>query len=180
MIKFIAKLFPVKRGQTIIEGVVAVTAIMVIVSAVAVAILTGVNNSQFGRQQALATKYAQQGMEQIRYLRNNSPVGFALASASTSTYCFNLVTDLSDFLNNPLTNYLVTPGASCPTVNIPQDSLKRSVTFNPNSPIDCSDGTRVTVSVFWSSTKCPTANRYCHETKVVSCLADESESGRTL
>lgn len=167
------------RGQTIIEGVVALAAIVIILAAISVAISTSVTNSQYIKQQTLATKYSQTGIEQIRYLRNNNPAAFAAISSSSQTYCFNVVDSIVTFVETP-SNYITANSSCVTTVNIPTDSLRRLITFNPNSPADCSLGTRVTVTTSWSSGKCSSTNRYCHDAKIVSCLADQPESGRSL
>lgn len=153
-------------GQTIIEAVAALAIILAILAAISVAITSSVNNSSYIRSQSLAGKYAQQGMEAVRYIRNNDPVQFNVLALSTQAYCMG-----SD-------NNLETPGAACITVNLPE-GLIREVLFLSNSG-NCSAGTKVTVNVYWSSGKCPSTNRFCHKSQVISCFADQSESGITL
>lgn len=154
-------------GQTIIEAAIALSVIMLILGAITVAVLTSLNSSQFIKSQSLAVKLAQQGMEKIRYIRNNDPATFNTYAAVSQAYCMDQ--------NNNIT----LAGAACTTVNIPQDSLIREVVFDSSSS-DCSTGTKVTVRVYWSSGKCSSTNRYCHKSELISCLSNQSASGFTL
>lgn len=154
-------------GQTIIEAAVALSVIMLILGAIAVAMLTSLNSAKFIKSQSLAVKLAQQGMEKIRYMRNNDPVAFNGYAAVSQAYCMDQ--------NNNIT----LAGAACTTVNIPQDSLIREVVFGSSSA-DCSSGTKVTVRVYWSSGKCSSSNRYCQKSELISCFSKESSSGFTL
>lgn len=181
-----------RAGQTIIEAAVALSVILLIMAAIAVVVTTSVNNSSFIRSQTLASKYAQQGMEQIRYLRNNYPTTFNNLAGSSSTYCFNIVNNNNlDDLGQNSGNYLISSGSSCININIPEVSLKREVVFG-NASFDCGVqpttppsspviyGTKVTVTVYWASGKCDISNRYCHKTQVISCFSKQSSSGFTL
>jgi len=166
-----------RLGQTIIEGVVALSAIMVVLSALSVATLTSVNNSSFIKNQSLAAKYAQQGIENVRYTRNNYPSIFA--GYQSNTYCMG-TTWAQD--GTPDSG----PNAGCSTVNITDSagaSFIREVIFSRNSAY-CSGGTQVTVTVRWSTGKCNTSGttiqRYCHNVKVISCFSDPSSSGSSL
>ena len=154
-------------GQTIIEAAVALSIIMLILGSITVAVITSLNSSQFIKSQSLAAKLAQQGMEKIRYIRNNDPATFNGYTAVSQAYCMDQ--------NNNIT----LAGAACTIVNIPQDSLIREVVFGSLSS-DCSSGTKVTVRVYWSSGKCGSSNRYCHKSELISCLSKQSSSGFTL
>lgn len=57
------------KGQSLIELVVALGLLAVIITILAVATITGLQNSQFSKNQALATKLAQEGQEKIRTIR---------------------------------------------------------------------------------------------------------------
>jgi len=156
-----------KKGQTIIEAVVALSTILVILAAITIAITTSVNNAQFIKSQSVAAKYAQQGMENLRYTRNNDPNTF---NAFSGNYCMGV--------NGVPSAY----GAGGCTVNLPDDLLIREVNFAQNSG-SCSGGKQVTVTVYWSSGKCdPTSlsSRYCHKTQLISCFSREQQSNVTL
>src|SRR3990170_7744222 len=75
-----------KSGQTLVEATIALASILLTLAAVAIAISTSVSNSQFIKQQSQASKYAQEGMEQLRYTRNTNPTTFF---SQNGIYCMN-------------------------------------------------------------------------------------------
>lgn len=146
-----------QKGQSLVEALVALAAASVIVSAIAIAVITSVNNSDFSKNQNLATQYAQEGIE---VLRNLSQSDWANFSTYSGTYC--LSKDSST---------LTTPsGSNCPQ-NI-NNFFVRQVVITQNSS-SCSLNTKVSVSVSWADGKCTSAsNPYCHTVLLDSCLAN--------
>ncbi|PIT89376.1 MAG: hypothetical protein COU27_00575 [Candidatus Levybacteria bacterium CG10_big_fil_rev_8_21_14_0_10_36_7] len=152
------------KGQTIIEATIALSAILLTLTAIAITITTGLSNTQFIKNQGLASKYAQQGMEHLRYLRNNDIATFN-SYIEGNIYCMAENRSI-----------VVVPGGC--QVNI-SDSFIRSLEFS-KSAFECNNsGTKVEVSVNWSSGKCSESNRFCHESKLISCFSD-SLGGATL
>ncbi len=149
------------KGQTLVEATIALASILLTLAAISVAISTSLNNSQFIKNQSQAGKYAQEGMEYVRYLRNTDPASF---EARQGIYCMNE--------DNSLTS------GSCTAVNV-GTSYKREVEFTQDVQADCGGGTKTTVSVYWASGKCGTENRFCHSSKLVSCFA-EQQAGSDL
>lgn len=139
-------------GQTIIEAVVALSVIMIIIAAVAITVTISLNNSLFIKNQNQANKYAQQGMEYLRNMEANDSSKF---NSYTGVACMD-----ESFA-------ITTPFGSCNT-NI-QNTFKRTISFDKNTA-DCS-GTRVTVSVSWSSAKCSASNTFCHKSQLISCFS---------
>ena len=179
-----------KSGQTIIEAVVALGLIIVVLTATSVVVTTSVNNSDFIKRQSLASKYANQGMESLRFLRNNPPPAptpsFDTYAAQTSAYCMCPTTSSNNIILGDNNCNPGNAGSSCTKVdNFSGVLLRREVKFDANAS-DCSGivltpgGTKVTVTVYWSSGKCPAGNAYCHKTQLISCLAKPSSSGSTL
>jgi len=157
-------------GQTIIEGVVALSAIVVVLTAISIATITSLNNSQFIKNQSLASKLAQQTMEGFRYVRNNDPNTFFNVYASNN-YCMNAAGNLS-----------APPCLADNYSGISGVSFVREVKFTAASPY-CSNGTQVEVKVSWTSGKCLNTTqdtRYCHKSQIVSCFANPSASGASL
>jgi len=150
------------RGQTIIEAVVALGAIFIIVAAITIAIVNAVNNSQFIKSQNLANKYGQQGMEFVRNVQSEDITAFAQYSGAYSY---------------PEDATALVPGAP-QTVNIGTTHI-RSIMFSDNEePCLNDDGSslslkKITVTVTWSSGKCPSDDRFCHNSTVVSCIPYE-------
>jgi Tfp pilus assembly protein PilV len=58
------------RGQTIVEIVVALGVLVLVVLALVSVTTVSARNAQFARNQALATQYAQEGIERIRNCRD--------------------------------------------------------------------------------------------------------------
>lgn len=151
-----------ETGQTIVEATIALASILLTLAAIGIAISTSVNNSQFIKQQTQASKYAQDGMEQLRYVRNTNSTSFF---SKEGIYCMN-----ED-------NSLV-PG-SCTGVNI-AGAFKREAEFTQLSTIECGDSTKVTVSVYWASGKCNQPNTFCHKSQLVSCFLNQTGSSSQL
>lgn len=146
-----------QKGQSLVEALVALAAAAVIVSAIAVAVITSVNNSDFSRNQNLATQYAQEGIEVLRNLSQTDWVNF---STFAGTYC--LAQDSTT---------LTTPSGSGCTQNVSSYYI-RQVTITPVSG-NCSGNTKILVSVSWSDGKCTSSsNPFCHKVVLDSCLAN--------
>lgn len=151
-----------RAGQTIVEATIALASILMTLAAIGIAISTSVSNSQFIKQQTQASKYAQDGMERLRYVRNTNPTTFF---ALTGIYCMN-----ED-------NSLVS--GSCTTANI-ANTFKRETEFTQISNVECGDSTKVVVSVHWSSGKCGQTNTFCHKSQLVSCFVNQIGSSSQL
>ena len=155
-------------GQSLLEAVIALAALMLILSASAVAIVTSVNNATFLRNQNQASKLAQEGMEFVRNEKNTSFNNFRVNIAN-GTKCLNGLKDFS-----PAGQDCTQP--SWPITTSANYQFIRDVAFN-SSDADCSInttpteyGVRVRVNVRWTSGKCPAANLYCHTSYVESCM----------
>ncbi len=171
-------------GQTIIEAVVALSCILLALAAISVAIVTSINNSEFSKNQTLAAKYAQQGMESMTYLRSTDPVAF---ESRSGVYC--MYPDSTTMCGDGTFNQLC--AGTCTNVNI-ASTFKREAEFVQNST-DCGVlpttaptssliyGTKVTVSVYWASGKCNVlTNSFCHKSQLVSCFSRTSSYGTQL
>lgn len=147
-----------RYGQTIIEAMVALAAILITLAAISVVITTSLSNSRFIRDQSLVSRHAQEGMEYMRYLRNIDASSF---ESWNGIYCMGKDNE-----------FIV---GRCSAVNI-DNVYKREVEFTQNSD-DCSGGTKVVISVYWASGKCSTSDRFCHKSQLISCFAKQSGQG---
>jgi len=160
------------KGQSLIEAVVALGVMVITLSAISIAVTTGISNSTFVKNQDLANKYSQEGMEYIRNAKANNinltvdGGGVKLFTAGLNgTYCM----DADNSFSTPL-------GSGC-TVNI-SSMFKRQVEFQDN--VVCDDdltpqlAKKVIVTVFWSSPKCdpddPVKGAFCHSAETISCF----------
>lgn len=161
------------RGQTLIEVLIALSIAVVIVAAVAVSVLSALNNAQFTKNQNMATQYAQEGMEIVRNLRNSDWNNFKNLSG---LYCLDK-NNPTLFIRDGSVPQGCSHGGSAPqnvdALFVRQVDIEYSPLPGP-VPAPCSSNERkVTVSVSWASGKCTNTNNvYCHSAKVSSCFND--------
>lgn len=157
------------RGQTLVEALVALVLVGILLSAISIAVVTGVNNSNFLRDQDGAGEYAKEGMDYVRNLKER---------------------DYTTFNSKNLTNYCIdydnTTGALIGISDTPctQESktgfIHELTLYLSGQPGDCDlspnpvRGARVNVKVRWRSGKCTSANEYCHSSTLESCFTDNS------
>ncbi len=146
-------------GQTLIEVLVALGVAVAVLFGITIAVLSSLNNAQFTQNQNLANKYAAQGMELIRQIRDS-------ASSGLSQY-LNIYYCLGQDGN------LIEKGLTCgQNVGV----FVREVDLEQNSA-SCSGGTGVlsTVLVSWTDSVCTSSsNIYCHQVKLISCFSNPS------
>lgn len=148
-------------GSALVEAVVALAAILVIVTGISVIVSLGVNNSTFVKNQNQANKYAQQGMEFIRGLKENDYAEFiSYKGIAGNNYCLDAQNQLRQ---------------DCYDQVISGIGFKRNVSFKPGCGLNGTD-TEVQVSVKWSSGKCPQNDTFCHKAELISCFAEPAES----
>ena len=145
-----------QSGQTIIEAVVALMTILLIMTAIAIVIISGLYNSRFIKNQNEANKYAQEGMEFVRSIQENDIEQFA-SYGLNSTYCL-------DEANSALT----TSGCSATGVNTGA-SYNRVVVLSGGGGECPGTQAKVTVTVSWISSKCASGT-FCHKSQLVACL----------
>lgn len=69
-------------GQSLIEVVIAISVIAIGILAIAKVTTKSISNTTFARNKALATKYAQESMEEVRNLRDSQPATFFISDTS--------------------------------------------------------------------------------------------------
>lgn len=147
-----------QKGQTLLELVVALGIGLIIVSSITVTVMTSLSSAQFNRDQSLATSYAQEGMENVRKLRDQGWVPFSLLNG---TYCVGKTPPFPSDSSNK--------AASCTTVNIGTTFI-REIIINNGAGTQCEVPAReVVVRVKWRDGKCSGSN-YCHKVELKSCL----------
>lgn len=137
---------------------VALVTILLIITAISIVVVSGLYNSRFIKNQNEANKYAQQGIEFVRNIQKNDLTTFA-AYSQNSTYCI-------DSVNNVLTT------TNCDTTGVNTGtSYNRTVAFAPaGSECLTNQEIKATVTVKWSSSKCPASNTFCHKSVLTACL----------
>lgn len=151
-----------ERGQTLIEVLVALAAAVAVISAIAVTVVTSLANVEFTKNQNLATAYSREGLETVTKLaRANWSSFFSLTAVY---YCLSKGSSI-----------LTAMGANGCGQNIGENNERlifvRQINIEQNSAA-CSNNSKVTSIVSWSSSKCSTASVFCHEVRLDSCLAN--------
>lgn len=155
-----------EKGQTLIEVLVALTAAIVVIYAIATAVISALSNAQFSKSQGIATQYAQEGIEIMRQIRDSDWSRFYSYKQTDSTIYYCLNKNAKDVTEN---------GSAC-SPNV--DSFIREVQIQKNSsdctqPLQITNAAKVTVIVYWSDGKCTnTNNLYCHNVRLSSCFSD--------
>jgi type II secretory pathway pseudopilin PulG len=168
-----------RKGQTLLEALIALSALVIILTAVSVAVLTSINNSSFLKQQNQANKLAQQGMEYIRD-RINSSNKFSTYSVLTGAKCFN---EVSSGYGGSGGTEIILANSCAGVANI--GGFIREVTFvsqdcdTSGAVLDFSDGLQAKVDVYWSSGKCPVTDTFCHKQEVRSCFINPKKVSPT-
>ena len=152
-------------GQTLIEALVALGIAVAIISAIANLVISSLNNTTFSKNQNLATIHAQEGIETVRKLVNQSYTQFK-TNYKGLVYCLDE--------NN---NLLLSTG-DCN--NVKTGIFIREVEFVHTSS-DCQENLKASVTVSWSDSKCrDNLNLYCHEVALSSCFVDINEVQQPL
>jgi type II secretory pathway pseudopilin PulG len=185
-----------QKGQSLIEALVALGAAVIIVSAITIAVITAVNNSDFAKYQNLANGYAQQG---IQVIQQKAQLDWNDTATYSGAAVWCLPQGTTDFYSHDILP--TDPNCSDNSVNV-ADKFFRQVSFtkispsnncnglNPppccitGTPVDCSaslDNARLcsskaTVTVSWTDGKCSqdssSVNYYCHQVKLDTCITD--------
>lgn len=149
-----------EQGQGLIEAIIALSAAVLIVSALAMVVISAVGNTDFTKIQNQATSFAQEELEAIKDLSKND---WATFDALYGTYCPD--TDLS--LGSRITG-------NCETINVGDIYIRQVNITDPDGeskPCGHSDtGILVEVSVAWNDGKCESSADYCHKVELNSCI----------
>lgn len=77
-----------KNGQSLLEAIAALAVAMLVILALVWVTIVSIRNADFAKKQSQAAKYAQEGMENMRALRDSNWSSF-WAMATGSNYCFS-------------------------------------------------------------------------------------------
>lgn len=160
-----------KKGDVLIEAVLAIAITGIVVTGIVVALTNSISQSNFTRNQNLASNYAQQGLDIARNMKENS---FASLSAlGDRSYC----------LGEGETAITTPESASGCDVNI-GETFFRSVYINssgedgreavPGQSCQVEDGVSsvfIASIVAWTDSKC-TGGEICHKVELNSCFVD--------
>ena len=132
------------RGQSLIEVVVSMAVVVAVAISLITATLVTQKSSKNARNNTMATKLVQEGLEEMRVFRDRK--GFISLPPGSATTCWVLInTD-----NDPSTWGLKTlPDAPCPeTVVLSGVSFSRTINVE-DSPAGNASEKKVTVKAIW-------------------------------
>lgn len=153
-----------EKGQSLLEVLIALSAAVLIISAIAVVVISSLSNTQFTKNQNLANHYAQEGIEVVRKIRDSSWNNFD--THVSGDYCLSQgETVLPTTPLPPGSNCAQNIGIFVREIDIERISAVCPGGVNPN-------GSKVTSVVSWSDGKCPTtgSNIYCHKVEIETCF----------
>ncbi len=145
------------KGQSLLESVLALAVIAIVLSGIAVVSTSSLSNAGHGKNQTIATQYAQEGVEVLRMIRS---LNYASFRNYSGTYCLAKGASSLPILPN------------CPSPLTPNvDSFIRTVTVEQSPGSRCAvDVAKVTVKVSWTDGKCKNTP-YCHTSNIITCFS---------
>lgn len=161
-------IFTNESGQSLIEAVAALAVLVIVVTALTIAVLLGLRNSSYSKNDNVATLYAQQGLEFMRKLRNTDIVTFR---SLNGTYCMDTtISDLNRDGSVPAGGCAAQQVPACQP-NVQNNTYIREACIEDKSSQNCDR--EVTVTVWWSDTLCQTGNGFCRRARLTSCLTTQ-------
>jgi len=162
-----------QQGQTLIEALIALGAAVLVLSAIAVAVISALNNVQYTKNQNLATQYAQEALETMRQISQSSWITFSGYAAGR--YCLAKGDATPCLLGSLTGSCSQNPSGTFCGQNY--GIFVREVDIAQASKITCSSGSiGITVIVSWSDSKCSLNDPYCHNVMLNSCLSNHNSS----
>lgn len=164
-----------QRGQTLLEILLAFSISIMVLGAVIFGITTSLSNTQYTKNQNLANSYAQEGMAVVRQIRDS---GWATFSSYASNTRFCLGPSAVDLITaSPLSlckqsSYLV-GGMFAREVIFERPSTSCKADPACTGPL-CIMGSKATVKVSWSDSKCPAGEDilFCHNVELITCFSN--------
>lgn len=146
-----------EKGQSLIEAVVALGAAVLVISAIAIIVVTAVNNTDYTKYQNQASAFAQQGAEIVKNIAESSWYDFTNNYKNIS-YCLPSAT-------------LIESTSPCTTIMENNAIFIREVDILHASGNCVGGGSEIKSIVYWTDGKCA-SGKYCHTAEVDSCLYD--------
>lgn len=81
--------FHLKKGQSLVEVIFAVSIAALILIGIVTVVASGVRNTSFSRNKALATRYVQEASEYLREQRDSDWDTFIPYASPSATYCLS-------------------------------------------------------------------------------------------
>jgi len=157
-----------EKGQGLIEAIIALSAGVLVVSALAIVVISAVGNSDYTRIQNQATAYTQEQLEALKDMSKNDWNRF---NAYDGTYCpsadLNLGTRISGNCQTPIVGNIYVR-----QVDITHSSATYAACGYDPPGASPPTGILIKVSVSWNDGRCDSADDYCHSVKLNSCAEE--------
>lgn len=175
-LKLLKRCWIKQKGQTLLEILLAFSVSILVLSAIIVGITTSLSNTQYTKNQNLANSYAQEGMAVVRQIRDSNWPKFSQYTTNT-TYCLTRNSTELSLASPPLLNCGQNVGIFSREVKIEHNSSD-CLAGTPPTPTPVPSiiprGSKVTVKVSWSDSKCPSGagNPLCHNVELITCFSN--------
>lgn len=167
----IIKLLKNQKGQTLVEAIIALAVVSLIITAVVIAVVSGLSNSTASGDRSTALSYAEEGLDYMRDLKSESFSGFT-SSYPTSTTNANNYYCLSE--DGVIEDESVA-AINCTTSNNIEGKYIRRVYIdsngeNPSGVVQCGSGGIYASSVVtWADSACRNGQN-CRSVELTTCL----------
>jgi type II secretory pathway pseudopilin PulG len=172
MIKKQQRLFNFQSGQTLLEMLLAFSVSMLSLSAVALGVITSLNNAQYTKNQNLANSYAREVLDVARQKRDSGWDEFTLYNG---TYCVpeNNKFELYDNYNCSIDGKV---GIFTRKITLLHDNQGECYPCDNQGSPGCETGllagSKAVVTVLWTDGKCQSGNAYCHKVELSTCFSN--------
>ena len=164
--------FNSQTGQALLEITIASGLAVLVISAITVTTIVGLRNSQFAQHQVQATKFAQEGLELVRTIKNrNCPINASNGVAYYWTDNLSLIwgnqgdiTIQNDIYMPALSPTCHLQSTTVPNTETLNTRFKRVIQLSPLVPVD-NTKIKVTSIVTW------TDYSGSHQSELVTVLA---------
>lgn len=140
------------QGQTIVEAIVVLGVVVLLVTGLIAGTTSSLRSVQAGRTRSVALKFAEQGMEFIRNLRNQQ---WSTFQSNSGLYCLDSSMTLTELAFPPCTINITTPeGAFARSINFTWDNIDEKMTVVATvSYIEGSQSKNVTLTSYFTNWK---------------------------
>lgn len=147
-----------QKGQTLIEALVALGAAIIVITAITIAAISSLNNTEFNSNANLASHYAQEG---IAFARHIASANWSKFQTYQGDYCYD----------NEATDLILKGLSTCSLSKA--TSFARVLTIDQASGGECRSSAHVVVKVFWKDGACvDPLLPFCHNVNLETCLSD--------
>lgn len=156
---------PNSNGAALVEALLALAFSVAIITAVVIAVITALSNTNFTKNQNLASAYAQEGIDVARNMKDADFQSFSSLTNHTDGTCYSPSADKSTLVI----------GCTAPVgdifrreIYVHHGGLDRSL---PLPLQKCESGSTFVASIVsWTDPKCKTSN--CHKVQLDTCFRD--------